>query len=70
MVVATLRGKIRNAIKLKKAAMTTAVNGDNTFVETTVAIEFAESWNPLIKSNINTIPIRIYKNVILPGLSV
>ncbi len=43
IVVATLSGKIRNAIKLKKAAITTAAKGERTFVETTVAIEFAES---------------------------
>jgi len=43
MVVATLRGNIRNATKLKKAAITTAENGDKTFVDTTVAIELAES---------------------------
>lgn len=43
IVVATFRGKIRNAMKLKKAAIVTAENGERTFVETTVAIEFAES---------------------------
>jgi hypothetical protein len=64
MVVATLRGKIRNARKLKIAAIATAANGDSTLVETTVAIELAESWNPLIKSNTKTSPITMYKNVI------
>jgi len=43
MVVATFKLKIKKAMKLKKAAKTTAVNGARTFVETTVAIEFAES---------------------------
>jgi hypothetical protein len=43
IVVATFKGKIRNAMKLKNAAMVTAANGDRTFVETIVAIEFAES---------------------------
>jgi hypothetical protein len=43
MVVATLRGKTVNAIKLKKAAIETAARGESTFVETTVAMEFAES---------------------------
>jgi hypothetical protein len=33
----------RNATKLKKAAIQTAAKGERTFVETTVAIEFAES---------------------------
>jgi hypothetical protein len=41
--LATLRGKITNAMKLKKEAMQTAAKGERTFVETTVAIEFAES---------------------------
>ncbi len=43
IVVATLRGKIRKATKLKKEAIATAARGERTFVETTVAIEFAES---------------------------
>jgi len=34
---------IGNAMKLKNAAILTAANGDRTLVETTVAIEFAES---------------------------
>jgi hypothetical protein len=43
IVVATFKGKIRNARKLKTAASITADNGERTLVETTVAIEFAES---------------------------
>lgn len=43
IVVATVSGKTRNAIKLKKAASKTATKGESTFVETTVAMEFAES---------------------------
>jgi hypothetical protein len=43
IVAATLRGKIRNATKLKNAAIPTAAIGERTLVETTVAIEFAES---------------------------
>jgi len=35
--------KTQNAITLNKAAQTTAWNGVKTFVETTVAIEFAAS---------------------------
>ena len=65
MVVATFKGKIRKATKLKVDANITAEKGDNTFVETTVAMELAESWNPLIKSNINTNATTIYKKVIL-----
>jgi len=41
--VPAFNGKIRNATKLKVAASPTAANGDKTYVETTVAIEFAES---------------------------
>jgi hypothetical protein len=36
-------GNTVNAMKLKKAAIKTAANGDKTFVDTTAAIEFAES---------------------------
>lgn len=64
IVVATLSGKTVKAIKLKNAAIITAANGDNTLVETTVAIELAESWNPLIKSKTSTSPITTYKKVI------
>ena len=41
------------AAKLKNAAHTTACSGRSTRVPTTVAIEFAESWKPLLKSNRN-----------------
>ena len=53
MVLATCNPKNKKAIKLKKAAQITADNGERTFVETTVAIEFAASWKPLIKSKTN-----------------
>jgi hypothetical protein len=51
-------------MKLKQAAQITALKGVKTFVETMVAIEFAASWNPLIKSNINASTIIIIKSVI------
>src|SRR5688572_10469736 len=51
MVVATWVPKTRKAAKLKNAAQATAARGESTLVETTVAIEFAASWNPLTKSN-------------------
>src|SRR5665213_3919503 len=38
------------ATKLKKAAHTTATPGVRTRVDTTVAMELAASWNPLMKS--------------------
>ena len=41
----------RNApTKLSDAAMITATRGDIARVDTDVAIEFAVSWNPLVKS--------------------
>ena len=48
MVLATCSGKKTNATKLKKAAQATAMRGESTRVETTVAIEFAASWKPLM----------------------
>jgi hypothetical protein len=44
-------------MKLKNAANTTALRGERTFVETTVDIELAESWNPLVKSKKSATPI-------------
>jgi hypothetical protein len=56
--------KIKNATKLKNAAHKTACSGVSTFVETIVAIEFAASWNPLMKSKISASAITIINNVI------
>src|SRR5919109_3942472 len=50
-VLATPVWKTRKATKLKKAAQITAARGVSTRVETTVAIELAASWKPLVKSN-------------------
>src|SRR5215212_328574 len=50
-VLATPVWNTRTAAKLKKAAQTTAMLGVRTLVETTVAIELAASWKPLVKSN-------------------
>src|SRR5262245_17407899 len=47
MVAATLVPKTRKATKLKNAAHATAVRGESTRVDTTVAIELAASWKPL-----------------------
>src|SRR6185503_2862684 len=49
-VFATLTPKPNAATKLKKAAHTTACSGVSTRVETTVAMELAASWKPLMKS--------------------
>ena len=42
-------------MKLKKAAQMTACHGFSTRVATTVAIEFAASWNPFTKSKTSAI---------------
>jgi hypothetical protein len=47
-VLATAVPKVKAATKLKNAAQMTAFPGDSTRVDTTVAIEFAASWNPLM----------------------
>src|SRR5574339_244551 len=49
-VLATAVPKVKAATKLKNAAQITALPGVRTRVETTVAIELAASWNPLMKS--------------------
>ena len=45
---ATCVPKIKKATKLKKAAQKTAIRGERTRVETTVAIELAASWKPFV----------------------
>src|SRR5215217_2452572 len=50
-VLATAVWNTKKAAKLKKAAQMTASRGVRTLVETTVAIELAASWKPLVKSN-------------------
>src|SRR5262249_1229986 len=47
-VLATAVPKVNAATKLKNAAQTTALPGDSTRVDTTVAIELAASWKPLM----------------------
>src|SRR5438874_1133248 len=47
IVFATLVPRTAKATKLKNAAHATACNGERTRVETTVAIELAESCQPL-----------------------
>ena len=57
MVLATATPNANAAIKLKKAANATAFRGESTLVDTTVDMEFAESWNPLVKSKTSAIPM-------------
>ena len=52
----------RNApTKFRHAAMITATRGDIARVETEVAIEFAVSWKPLVKSNASAVPTTIQR---------
>ena len=44
---------MNSAAKLKMAAQMTAASGLRTRVPTIVAMEFAESWKPLLKSKMN-----------------
>src|SRR5438552_8551823 len=52
MVLATFTPPPKAAMKLKKAAQKTAIISESTRVETTVAMELAASWKPLMKSKI------------------
>src|SRR6185503_1107011 len=54
-VLATPVPKKKAATKLKKAAHATACSGVRTRVDTTVAMEFAASWKPLMKSKTSAI---------------
>src|SRR2546426_6932321 len=51
-VLATAVPKVKAAMKLKNAAQTTAMRGERTRVETTVAMELAASWKSLRKSKV------------------
>ncbi len=53
MVLATAVPTTKAATKLNEAAQNTATPGESTRVDTTVAIEFALSWNPLMKSKMS-----------------
>ena len=55
IALATSSPEVNAAVKLKNAAQTTAAPGLRTRVPTIVAIEFAESWKPLMKSNTKAI---------------
>ena len=55
IALATSSPAVNAAVKLKNPAQTTAANGLRTRVPTIVAMEFAESWKPLMKSKMNAI---------------
>src|SRR5438552_3973623 len=66
MVVATATPKPKAATKLKKAAHATAARGVSTRVDTIVAIEFAASWKPFMKSKARATRIRRTRTSIRP----
>ena len=45
--------------------MVTAARGDIALVDTAVAIEFAVSWNPFVKSNASAAPTTIQRTTSL-----
>src|SRR4051794_36094306 len=49
-IVAATASERKAPTKLRLEAISTAIRGDIARVETEVAIEFAVSWNPLVKS--------------------
>src|SRR5512133_250080 len=73
MVAATLSSAPHSTgmaeMKLKKAAQATATSGDSTRVETTVAIEFAASWKPLMKSKASATRMRATTTKIMEDLA-
>src|SRR5438093_6460355 len=66
-VVATATPKPKAATKLKTAAQATAERGVSTRVETIVAIEFAASWKPFMKSKASATRIRRTRTSIVRG---
>ena len=64
IVLATLVSKKNAAMKLKNAAQRTACCGLSTRVDTTVAMEFAASWKPLMKSKTSARKTRRMTSVI------
>src|SRR2546427_13084154 len=65
-VVATATPKPNAATKLKNAAHATAARGVSTRVDTIVAIEFAASWKPFMKSKARATRIRRTRTSIRP----
>jgi hypothetical protein len=69
MVCATWSPKNRNAMKLKNAAQTTAMWGERTRVDTTVAIELAASCRPLSKSKTRATAMRAARSMSEPVIA-
>src|SRR5688572_22830379 len=69
-VLATLSSNRKYAATLKNAAHRTAHCGRSTRVETTVAIEFAESWNPFMKSNAKASATSSTRTSMLMGVTI
>ena len=64
-VFATAVPTTNAARKLNEAAQSTAKRGDRTRVATTVAIELALSWKPLMKSNTRAMAITTMTKLML-----
>src|SRR5258706_13662278 len=69
-VLATAVPNVNAATKLKNAAQITALPGERTRVDTTVAMELAASWNPLMKSKTSATQISAATVVSIAPLSV
>ena len=59
-----IKSENQECYKIGYSCKSNTAIGDRTFVETIVAFELAESWNPLTKSKIRTRAIKKHKNVI------
>ncbi len=66
IVAATLK-EMNAPTKLKIAAIATAFRGDIARVETLVAIEFAVSWKPFVKSKNNATTITVTRVTVIGG---
>ena len=69
IVAATLK-EMNAPMKLKIAAIATAFRGDIARVETLVAIEFAVSWKPFVKSKNSATTITVTRVTVIGGLRV
>ena len=66
IVAATLK-EMNAPTKLRIAAIATAFRGEIARVETLVAIEFAVSWKPFVKSKNNATTITVTRVTVIGG---
>ena len=67
IVAATLK-EMKAPTKLRTAAIATAFRGDIARVDTLVAIEFAVSWKPFVKSKNNATTITATSVMVMRGV--